>query len=109
MWSECVSEPRPFRKPDAEFRATKYERPKIDIKYARMLNSGQVLPAIPIDPRISLVDGGRLAIETGKRNLIRADITRAVGDHILSVIKIGPRDSVEDVENDRTSSSSTDE
>lgn len=90
--------PRAFVKPAPEFRPTKYEQPKINIKYARMLNSGQVLPVIPIDPRISIVDEGRIAIETGKRNLIRADITRSVGDYVLSVIKIGMQEEEEDVE-----------
>jgi hypothetical protein len=89
MWSNCVSKVDSFSKPLPEYRATKYERPVIDIKYAQMLERGEMLPMIPIDPKISLVDAGRIAKETGRLNLIRADITRAVGDHVIAVIKIG--------------------
>jgi len=89
MWADCIAEPREFRKPEPEFRPTKYEQPEIEIQYTGMIERGEMLPATAIAPNISIVDGGRLAKEASSKGLIRADITRSVGDHIIAVIKIG--------------------
>jgi hypothetical protein len=89
MWADCIAEPRAFCKPEPQFRPTKYELPEIEIQYTDMLERGEMLPATPIPANISVVDGGRLAKIASKLNLIRADITRSVGDHVISVIKIG--------------------